>query len=433
MSRWGLGVIAALAVASCSSSHASDAAAPGTLDAGFGSGGKVSTDLGSPADHARAVAVQPDGKIVVAGATQDPAQGDNFALVRYTTDGKLDTGFGDGGRVSTDFGGKADVANAVVIQPDGKIVAAGTSHGTASGDNIALARYTSDGKLDSGFGDGGRVSADLGTQADHANTVAVQSDGRIVVAGSTHDPVQGDNFVVLRYNADGKPDAGFGDGGKVSTDFGGKADVANAVVIQPDGKIVAAGTSHGTASGDNIALARYTSDGKLDNGFGDDGKVSTDLGAQADHANAVAVLSDGRIVVAGSTRDPVQGDNFVLVGYTTDGKSDNGFGDKGKVSTDFGGKADIAYGLAIAPGGKLLAAGTSTGTATGDNVAVARYTPEGKLDNGFGDGGKVSTDLGTKADRGTAVAVQRDGKVIVVGSTADPQQGNDFLAIRYNG
>jgi uncharacterized delta-60 repeat protein len=277
----------------------------------------VSTDLGSPADHARAVALQPDGKIVVAGSTQDPAQGDNFAVVRYTPDGKLDAGFGENGRVSTDFGGKSDVANAVAIQPDGKVIAAGTSHGTATGDNIALARYTPDGKLDTGFGDGGRVSTDLGTQADHANAVALQPDGRIVVTGSTHDPdpAQGDNFVVLRYAADGKLDTGFGDGGKVSTDFGGKADIAYGLAIAPDGKLVAAGTSTGTATGDNVAVVRYTADGKLDTGFGAGGKVSTDLGTKADHGNAVTVGRDGKIVVAGSTADPQQGDNFLVVRY----------------------------------------------------------------------------------------------------------------------
>jgi uncharacterized delta-60 repeat protein len=429
--RWGFGAIAAVAVASCSSAHSASTAA-GTLDAGFGSGGKVSTDLGSRFDHAEALAVQTDGKIVVAGSTQDPTQGDNFAIVRYTSGGELDTSFGDGGKVSTDFGGKADVADAVAIQSDGKIVVAGTSHATATGDNIALARYTTDGKLDTGFGDGGKVSTDLGTKADHANAVAIQRDGKIVVAGSTHDPAQGDNFVVVRYDTKGGLDTGFGDSGKVSTDFGGKDDIAHAVVIQPDGKIVAAGTSHGTATGDNIALARYTADGRLDTGFGNGGKVSADLGTKADHANAVAIQRDGKILVAGSTYDLAQSDNFALVRYTPDGKRDNGFGQGGTVSTDFGGKADIAYGLAIMPDGTIVAAGTSHGTATGDNVALARYTADGKLDTGFGNGGKVSTDLGTKADHGDAVVVQRDGKILVAGTTADPAQGDNFLLLRYN-
>ncbi|WP_245400237.1 hypothetical protein [Nocardia albiluteola] len=426
----GFGVITALAVASCS--HQTSGAA-GTLDFGFGSGGKVSADLGSGADYARAVVMQPDGKIVAAGSARDSTQGDNFAVIRYTADGKLDAGFGDGGKVSTDFGGKADVANAVAIGPDGKIVAAGTSHATTTGDTIALARYTSDGKLDTGFGDGGKVSTDLGTRADRANAVVLQPDGKIVVAGSTRDPVQGDNFLLVRYTTDGKLDAGFGDGGKVSTDFGGKDDIANGVAIEPGGGFVAAGTSHGTATGDNIALARYFADGRLDAGFALGGKISADLGTRAGHAKAVVIDSDGKIVVAGSTRDPVQGDKFVLVRYTSSGQQDTDFGENGKVSTDFGGKAAVAYGLALTPAGKLVAAGTSTGTATGDTIALARYTSDGKLDAGFGNGGKVSTNPGVKANSANAVAVQHDGKIVVAGSTADPTQGDKFLVVRYNG
>ncbi|KZM68192.1 delta-60 repeat domain-containing protein [Nocardia terpenica] len=308
-------LVAAIGAAACACSGSHDSAAAGSLDAGFGSGGKVTTDLGSSADRANTVTIQTDGRIIVAGSTQDPAQGDNFAVVRYITDGQLDPSFGDGGKVSTDFGSESDIANAVVIQPDGKIVAVGTSHGTASGDDIALARYAVDGKLDASFGNGGKVRTDLGSKADHANAAAIQSDGRIIVAGSTQDPARGDNFAVARYTTDGKLDPSFGDGGKVSTDFGGESDIANAVVIQPDGKIVVVGTSHGTDTGDDIALARYTTDGKPDISFGNDGKVSTDLGSKADHANAAAIQSDGRIIVAGSTQDPTQGDNIAILRY----------------------------------------------------------------------------------------------------------------------
>jgi uncharacterized delta-60 repeat protein len=195
----GFGAIIAVTISACSGANGSPAAAGG-LDAGFSDGGKVSTDLGSPADRANAAAMQSDGKIVVAGSTQDPVQGDNFAIVRYAADGKLDTGFGDGGKVTTDFGGKSDIANAVTVQRDGKIVAVGTSQSTATGDDIALARYSTAGNLDTGFGDGGKITTDLGTPGDRANAVALQSDGEIVVAGTTQDAVQGDNFAVVRYN-----------------------------------------------------------------------------------------------------------------------------------------------------------------------------------------------------------------------------------------
>ncbi|MFI1917365.1 delta-60 repeat domain-containing protein [Nocardia sp. NPDC020380] len=189
--------IAGLAISGCSSSQASSTA-PGRLDSSFGSGGKAVTDLGSPAGVANAIAVQSDGKLVLAGSTRDANQGDDFAVVRYTPDGQLDSAFGTGGKVTTDFGGKDDSAVATVLQEDGKIVVAGTSHGTSTGDNIAVARYNPDGKLDSGFGSGGQISTDLGTQADHGNGVVLQN-GKIVVGGSTKDPKSGDNFVAVRY------------------------------------------------------------------------------------------------------------------------------------------------------------------------------------------------------------------------------------------
>ncbi|WP_327141411.1 hypothetical protein [Nocardia sp. NBC_01327] len=425
------GAVAILALSGCSSSQGSTPVASGVLDTTFGSGGKVTTDLGSAADRAHAIAVQSDGKIVVAGSTQDPAQGDNFAVVRYSAEGVLDTTFGDGGKAVTDFGGKSDVVHAVAVQSDGKIVAVGTSTGATAGDDFAVARYTSDGKLDASFGTGGKVVTDLGTDADHANAVALQTDGAIVVAGSMHDAVQGDNFAVVRYTADGKQDMAFGDGGKTVTDFDGQADVANAVAVQTDGRILAVGTSAGTTSGDDFAIARYTSDGKLDATFGAGGKVVSDLGTTADRANAVALQQDGKFVVAGSTHDPVQGDNFAVVRYASDGKLDSAFGDNGKTVTDFGGKADIAQAVVLQSGGRIVAVGTSHGTQTGDNIALARYTADGKLDPSFGTGGTVSTDLGTQADHGNAAAVQADGKILVAGTTTDPAQGDNFALVRY--
>jgi uncharacterized delta-60 repeat protein len=429
MLRWrvGLGVTALAALTACSPAHAATA---GTLDIGFGAHGKVLSAVGTES-RARAVAVQPDGRIVAAGSTRDAVQGDNFAIVRYLPDGTEDAGFGTKGIVSTDFDGKSDVANAVLVQPDGRIVAVGTSHGTTTGDNIAVARYTADGSLDAGFGTGGQISTDLGTQADHGNAAALQPDGKLIVAGSTRDQTQGDNFVLLRYTTDGQPDASFGQAGMVSTDFGGKADSANAVVVQPDGKIVAVGTSHGTTSGDNIAVARYNADGTLDTGFGDGGRISTDLGTKADHGNAVALQPDGKVLIAGSTHDSMQGDNFVLVRYTADGKLDSGFGKSGSVATDFGGAADVANAVGIESDGRIVVAGTSHGDDNTDRIAVARYTRDGTLDSSFGRSGQATTEFGKKADQGRAVAVQSDGRIVIAGVTHDPVLGDSFALVRY--
>jgi uncharacterized delta-60 repeat protein len=219
--------------------------------------------------------------------------------------GALDPTFGVGGKVTTDFAGIFDVAMA--LQADGKIVVVGDSVVGGFGD-FALARYNADGTLDDSFGTSGKVTTDFGGDEDRAFDVAIQANGRIVVVGHS---VAGDavDFALARYNADGSLDDGgpndstpadtFGTSGKVTTDFGGTIDLATSVVLQADGKIVVAGSTFGGGSED-FALARYNADGTLDDGFGTSGKVTTDFGG-SDRATSVALQTDGKIVVAGST------------------------------------------------------------------------------------------------------------------------------------
>lgn len=240
----------------------------GSLDPSFGSGGQLLTDLGS-FDSATALAVQPDGKIVVAGESIAAGSLD-FALVRYNPDGTLDAGFGSGGRVLTDFGG-VDAAKALVLLADGKLVAAGSSNS-----DIAVARYNPDGSLDPSFGSGGQVLTDLGSP-DQANALALQPDGKIVVAGTT---AGFSDFALVRYNPDGSLDAGFGSGGSVVTNIG-SIDAASALALQPDGKLVVAGISAGSSSvvpRGRLALLRYNADGTLDPTFGTAGIALTSIG-----------------------------------------------------------------------------------------------------------------------------------------------------------
>jgi uncharacterized delta-60 repeat protein len=245
---------------------------PGDLDTSFSRDGKVTTDFGSPSDRALALALQPDSKLVVAGVSLASGSND-FALARYHRDGALDTTFGAGGTVRTDFvpafGGSSDVAYALALQPDGKIVVAGVSNGNGSND-FALARYHHDGALDTTFGAGGTVTTDFGGN-DIAYAVALQPDGKIVLAG--HSASSGFPppaiFALARYTATGALDPSFGSGGKVTTDFcsfnvcENTHDQAYALVIQPDGKIVAAGIVRVHGAG-VFALARYTTTGDLD-------------------------------------------------------------------------------------------------------------------------------------------------------------------------
>jgi uncharacterized delta-60 repeat protein len=181
--------------------------APGDLDPTFGNGGKVTTAIGSGNDRGSSVALQSDGKIVVAGYSDNGSNYD-FALMRYTVAGALDAGFGDGGKVTTSISSSYDFGHSVAVQSDGKIVVAGYSGGIYPANaDFALARYTAAGALDTSFGSGGKVITPIGSAYDEGRSVAVQSDGKIVVAGLsiayrplTQPPVPYSLFAVVRYN-----------------------------------------------------------------------------------------------------------------------------------------------------------------------------------------------------------------------------------------
>ncbi len=230
-------------------------AAPGALDAGFGSGGTAVTSLGTNlVGYGAGVAVQPDGAILLAGYTTSPSYTDaDFTLVRYNPDGTLDTSFGSAGAVFTDFRGARDFGHAVAVQPDGAILVAGPA---ASGVNtdFAVARYTAGGQLDTGFGTSRTVLTDFGSGSDAGYAIVLQPDGQILVAGRAENGVQG--FALARYSADGSVDTSFGSGGMVTTDFGGGIDEGRAAALQPDGAVLVAGRAANGADYD-LAVARY--------------------------------------------------------------------------------------------------------------------------------------------------------------------------------
>lgn len=291
------------------------AAAAGDLDPSFDTDGKVSTDFFGDADAALDMVIQPDGQIVVAGSARNTDSNADFALARYNRDGSLDASFGSGGKVTTDFLNIFDQANALVLQPDGKIVAAGITRDQMDRVDFAMARYNSDGSLDASFGSAGRVVSDFGGGVDAARGIAIQPDGRIVAAGASLVGMNGD-FALVRYSADGSLDASFGVGGKVTTDFFGLSDGASAVRLLPDGRIIAAGSASTSTPNTNFALARYDSDGSLDPTFGAGGKVITDFFGFSDNATALVVQPDGRVVAAGGANNVSStGFDFALVRY----------------------------------------------------------------------------------------------------------------------
>ncbi len=284
--------------------------ARGSLDTSFGSGGRISMVF-CCAGGARGIALQPDGKIVVvepdgkivtAGYSYDGNR-TSYALARYNPDGSLDATFGSGGTVTTPMGPQFDFAQALALQPDGKIVVGGYTHLPGDRTDIALARFNSDGSLDTSFGTGGKVMTGVpGYQ--FIFDIALQTDGKIVAAGTDGPPNFG-FFALNRYNPDGSPDTTFGTNGKVTTEIGSGRAFATGVAIQPDGKIVAAGSTEAPHPW-TIGMARYKEDGSLDAGFGSGGKVTGPVG----DGRAVALQSDGKIIVGGS-----YGAKFQLVRY----------------------------------------------------------------------------------------------------------------------
>ncbi len=417
----------------------------GKLDPMFNGTGMVTTlflgKLGLSFAVAQAVAIQPDGKILAVGWSGDgPLAPDDFSLARYNPNGSLDPTFGAKGQQVTDFGpnGSNDVGYALAIQPDGRIVMAGYS-----GD-FGLARYDTDGNLDRKFGNQGTLTTDFFGGDDFATGVAIQRDGKIVAAGtSIHKGTAA--FALARYEPNGALDLNFGNQGLAITPPGWDAR-GFAIAIQRDGRIVVAGAYYTTGSSE-FAVVRFNTDGTLDQNFGAGGKVTTSLffGAWSE-AHAVAIQRNGRIVVAGWAIYPYGPHWFALARYRRDGSLDKSFGNGGTVLTDIRASAE-ANALAIQSDGKIVAAGRSWAVFPPQgfpeyDFALACYNPDGTLDPLFGAGGKVTTTVNDNANptltnQAWGVAIQADGKIVAVGSveSALAQQGasNVYFAVaRYS-
>lgn len=391
---------------------------PGTLDPTFDGDGKVVTDFGG-LEEATGLAIQPDRKIVVAGTTQGPlwTQHPDFVLARYSAEGSLDSHFGSAGKVRTDLGG-SDFAAAVAIQADGKIVVAGSAYipGVTLDADFALARYNADGSLDSTFGATGKVVTNL-PGYDWLSGLAIQRDGKIVAVGSTEEASA---FTVVRYNVNGSLDSSFGGVGFVTTPFPSGGGHAAAVLIQPDRKIVAAGGSAG-----GFALARYTPDGGLDAHFDGDGRVEA-RGPFGGGASSVALQADGKLVVAG--------DMASITRFNGNGSLDSGFGTDGWVVLFPGPGTSQPVIVLVQPGGKIIVAGTVATQAY--DFRLARLDPDGSSDyGGFGDDGtgQVHTDFGSSSmDFPQAAVLQPDNRVVVAGWTrANNESPSDFALARY--
>src|SRR5882724_9693555 len=416
-------------------------AVDGDLDPTFGTGGMVMTDLNRSTDIANAVAVQADGKLVVVGQTykQNDFSNEDFVVTRYNPDGTLDTTFGRGGKVRTDFPGLAAVPSSVVIQPDGKIVVAGGAFPlfTFAG-NFEVVRYNPNGSLDRSFGNGGIVTTTF-PEGSYASDVALAPDGKIIAAGTVFvDFIPGESsntdFALARYNPDGSPDTTFGNGGQVSTDFVGLEDDAFSVLIQPDGKIVAVGSANNPATYYDFAAVRYLSNGTIDTTFGVAGKVQTDFGDQNfDRARSAALTPDGKIVAAGfAISGGGLNQNFAVARYTSNGVLDTTFSRDGKTQIDFGNCCQSATKVLLQSDGKIITVGYANTEDSDSDFLLARLNPRGSLDATFGVGGQVRTSFGDLNGGANGAALQSDGKIVAVGFQATfSNQFSNFALARY--
>jgi uncharacterized delta-60 repeat protein len=383
----------------------------GNLDSTFNSNGIVITAI-SGSDQAFSIAIQSDGKIVVAGESR-PIGNSDFTVVRYNSDGSLDNNFGIGGKVTTDVvTGKFDYARSAAIQADGKIVVAGS---TTTGTNYdwALVRYKTDGTLDSTFSGDGKLTTSLSSGFDEAFAVAIQNDGKIVVGGYS-EPTRA-YYALARYNSNGTLDNTFSGDGKVTTAVGTHSDYINSIAIQPDGKIIAAGISSDGAIYNDFSLARYNIDGSLDTSFSSDGKLITSIGNGGNWTNSVKIQPDGKIIICGSS---VIGNHqsFTMLRYNSNGTFDSIFGANGIVITPIDTNSDMAYSLALQSDGKIIMAGTSN-NGSDDDFALIRYNSNGSIDSTFGINGIVTTAIGTDDDVALSAAIQQNGNIILAGYT----------------
>jgi uncharacterized delta-60 repeat protein len=370
------------------------------------------------------MAIQGDGKIVVGGYTRtDYSQDEDFLLARYNTDGSLDTSFGKNGLSIVDIGLTYDEANVIEIQSDGKILLAGdTCDDTHMNCQMGMARFNTNGSLDTSFGVGGIITTKAGKDMFVINDITLQSDGKIILGGTGYNAggsgFPDSDFILVRYNQSGVLDSSFGSAGIVVTDIG-NADGISSLLIQTDGKILAAGNSAYYLAPDfygDFVLARYNPDGTLDSSFGTNGKVISNIGIY-EAASSVALAPDGGIIVGGFADSPTGGD-FVVLRYKNDGTLDPAFGTDGKVFTDFNSTHDRINTLLVQPDGRIVAVG-DVFTSQSD-FGIAKYNPDGSLDTSFGTNGKLTIDFGTGGEYESAqgAALQTDGAIVVAG-TAD--------------
>jgi uncharacterized delta-60 repeat protein len=412
----------------------------GSFDTTFSDDGRLATAIGSQSDIAEDVHVHSDGRILVGAFSDGGTSGVsqlNFAAVRYTSTGALDTSFAGDGIGVYDFSGN-DTLDAMAVDASGRLLLAGYSYvaGQFEDPLIAVARVATVGELDITFNGSGTFFKPLqGSSVDLAAGIAQQSVGanarKLVVVGSTDVGSQTDVGLV-RYTTGGALDTSFSGDGKATADDANRNDAPEAVLVQPDDRILVVGSSYGTSGAPRATIMRFNANSGLDTGFDSDGIAALTVGTNANQWNAVALQPDGRIVVGGTVSDSSANWDLFLGRYNTDGSLDTSFDADGRVRLSLGPSFDQIQAVAVQPDGKIVAGGyTFVGQA--QHFAVVRFNANGSVDTTFGGGdGIVVTQTGAgqfPRNEITGMAVQPDGR-IVVGGNGNDGGGNTNNVIR---
>lgn len=393
----------------------------GYLDATFGTAGKALVDFGGTDDTGNSIHVLPTGQILIAGTVKDASGGD-FGIARLNADGSLDTTFGTGGITKIDFGLHEEL-NALTVDAAGRIVVVGTTTVNAPigrGTDYAAARMLTDGTLDTSFATAGKFVHHFNYLVEQANAVAVDSVGRIIVAGNSNN-----DFGVFRLLDSGVVDTTFGFSGFGRANFAG-TDVAHAVALQSDGKIILAGTGYAGTTND-FAVARFQSNGRLDTSFNGNGKRTVNF-RRFDVAYAVSIDAAGGILLAGASDSDV-----AIARLTSSGALDINFGATGGRIIDLGGTHDRANDMQLQADGSILLIGDAGSGGETHEAAVVRCSATGVLDTSFGTNGVFTADTQGDYNDATSAVFDADGRLLVLGtSSADITASNsrEFAVLR---
>jgi uncharacterized delta-60 repeat protein len=381
------------------------AAWPGELDDSFNSTGKLFVNPSAGADFFTDVAIQAsDQKIVAVGGSG--AANHPFEVYRFNPDGTPDSGFGLGdGRVSIDLSPGNDYAQSVAIQADGAIVVAGVVGGSTG--RWGIARLTSEGVLDSTFSGDGKKTLNFTTGPDFANDVAIDASQRILVAGVT--ALADSSFAVARFTSSGNLDTSFSLDGIATANMTTGRDFSTTLVVDANNKVVAAGNVSG--AGGQVGLVRFTATGRLDGTFSGDGKVIRNLTTGSDAVWGMAMQADGKLVLAGESGTNAR---MTLLRYNTNGTSDSTFSGDGAMTVDVTEFDDVAVGIALQGDGQIVAAGH----ANAEMYAVIRVSSGGALDGTFGDDGVRLVNPTAAFDLAYGMAIQADGSIVAAGESS---------------